>query len=104
VIGMDWFWIILGMALVTYIPRMLPALLIGQRSVSPWMERWLANIPYAALGALIFPGILSVEEGEPLVGIAGGAVAALLACFRLNMLIVIAGAIGTVAAIQAFAG
>ena len=101
---MDWFWIILGMALVTYIPRMLPVLLIGQRSVSPWMERWLANIPYAALGALIFPGILSVEEGEPLVGIAGGAVAALLACFRLNMLIVIAGAIGTVAAIQAFAG
>ena len=76
---MDWIWIILGMALVTYLPRMLPAFLIGQRNVSPWMERWLASIPYAALGALIFPGILSVEKGEPLVGLAGGAVAALLA-------------------------
>ncbi|GAA5343982.1 branched-subunit amino acid transport protein [Planifilum fimeticola] len=98
---MDWIWIILGMALVTYLPRMLPAFLIGQRNVSPWMERWLASIPYAALGALIFPGILSVERGEPLVGLAGGAVAALLAYFRLNMLVVIAGAIGAVAAIKA---
>jgi len=101
---LDWFWVIVGMALVTYIPRLLPAFLIGHRNVSPWMERWLGSIPYAALGALIFPGILSVEQGEPLVGIAGGAVAALLAFFRLNMLIVIVGAIGAVVAIKATIG
>lgn len=103
-IGLDWFWIIAGMALVTYIPRMLPALLIGRRSVSPWMSRWLGSIPYAALGALIFPGILSVEPGEPLVGFAGGAFAALLAFFRVNMLMVILGAIGVVAAVKAMIG
>lgn len=101
---MDWFWIIAGMALVTYIPRMLPVLLIGQRNVSPWTGRWLKSIPYAALGALIFPGILTVEQGEPLVGLAGGAVAAILAFFRLNMLIVIVGAIGAVAAVKAMIG
>lgn len=101
---MDWFWIIVGMALVTYIPRVLPAALIGQRNVSPWMARWLESIPYAALGALIFPGILSVEQGEPAVGIIGGAVAAIFALFRLNMLIVIVGAIGAVILVKAMIG
>jgi branched-subunit amino acid transport protein len=104
VIGLEWFWIIAGMAFVTYIPRMLPAILLGQRNVSPWIGRWLKSIPYAALGALIFPGILTVEKGEPLVGLAGGIVAAVLAFFRMNMLIVIVGAIGAVAAAKAMLG
>jgi hypothetical protein len=45
-----------------------------------------------------------VEPGEPLVGFAGGAFAALLAFFRVNMLMVILGAIGVVAAVKVMIG
>ena len=48
--------IILGMAVVTYLPRMLPVLIIDRFTPPAWLNRWLKSIPYAALGALIFPG------------------------------------------------
>lgn len=78
--------IILGMAVVTYIPRLLPAAWKDWSFLPDWAKRWLRSIPYAALGALIFPGILSVEPGDPWVGLAAGGVAALLSWFRLHIL------------------
>jgi len=47
--------IIVGMSLVTMIPRLLPAFLIGKLEFKSWINRWLNAIPYSALGALIFP-------------------------------------------------
>lgn len=88
--------IILGMALVTIIPRILPAFIIERIVVKDWMGRWLQAIPYAALGALIFPGILTVKESEPFVGIIGGLVAIVLAYFGANIVFVVLGAIVTV--------
>src|SRR5699024_8873084 len=84
--------IILGMALVTALPRVMPAMIVDKLIFPVWVNRWLEAIPYAALGALIFPAILSVKEGEPHVGLIGGLVAVFLALFRLNIIIVVIGA------------
>jgi branched-subunit amino acid transport protein len=90
------FLIILGMAVVTLIPRWLPVFIIGRFSFPKRVNDWLGFIPSAALGALIFPGILSVDAGNPSTGLIGGLVAALLAAFRAPVLLVIAGSILTV--------
>lgn len=70
-----YFLLIFGMVLGTYLPRTVPLLLSGDRPLPMWLERWLKLVPYAALGALIFPGILLVDPGNPWIGIAGGLVA-----------------------------
>jgi branched-subunit amino acid transport protein len=79
--------ILLGMVLVTYLPRVLPLFLPNQRPLPIWLERWLKLVPYTALGALIFPGILTVDPSRPWVGIVGG-IAAVLTAWRLNNLVV----------------
>ncbi|WP_249870196.1 AzlD domain-containing protein [Oceanobacillus saliphilus] len=88
--------IIIGMSLVTMLPRVLPAFIVEKMQFRPWLNRWLGAIPYAALGALIFPGILSVNPEEPHLGIFGGLVAVVLAFAGLNVVLVVIGAIVTV--------
>lgn len=88
--------IIVGMALATFVPRVIPAFVIDKFIFKDWVNRWLQAIPYAALGALIFPGILTVIESDPYVGIIGGLVAIALAYFGLNIIFVVLGAIATV--------
>ncbi|RKQ31252.1 AzlD domain-containing protein [Oceanobacillus halophilus] len=88
--------IIIGMSLVTMIPRVIPAFVVEKLQFRPWINRWLSAIPYAALGALIFPGIMTVIPDQPMVGIVGGIVAIVLATFGLNVVLVVIGAIATV--------
>lgn len=88
--------VIIGMAIATMVPRFLPALVVDKWTYPRWVSRGLNAIPYAALGALIFPGITTVVEGEPHVGAIAGGVAAILAILRLNVMVVLIGAIGTV--------
>ena len=57
------FLIILGMALVTYLPRLLPALVLAQRSLHPALARWLSFIPCAVLAAMLLPSLL-IQEGR----------------------------------------
>lgn len=92
--------VILGMALVTYLPRLLPALFLDRFQFPSWFKRWLKSIPYAALGALIFPGVLLVDQDQPLLGLAGGLVAAGLSLLNLHITLVMAGSILTVILIQ----
>jgi len=54
---------ILGMALVTYLPRLLPALVLAQRSLHPALARFLGYIPCAVLSAMLLPALL-LEDGE----------------------------------------
>lgn len=84
-------WIILGMMLVTYTPRLLPGLLMGRFRTPPWLERWLKNIPYAALGALIVPGIFTVETR--ILGLVCSLTAVILSWLRLHLVLVMAGTV-----------
>lgn len=88
--------IIIGMSLVTMIPRIIPAYIVDRIHFPSWLNRWLNAIPYAALGALIFPGIMSVRPEHPHIGIIGGLVAIVLAYLGLNVILVVIGAIGVV--------
>lgn len=84
---------IIGMSLATMIPRIIPGFLVDKLQFRPCVNRWLNAIPYAALGALIFPGILSVIPEQPFIGIIGGLVAIVLAYFGLNVVLVVLGSI-----------
>src|SRR5690625_2530134 len=66
------FLIIIGMSLATTIPRIVPAFIVDKLQFRDWVNRWLNAIPYAALGALIFPGVLTVQPDQPHIGLLGG--------------------------------
>ncbi len=94
----DWYWwTILGMAIVTYIPRAFPLTFLEGRELPPIVSGVLANIPYAVLGALIFPAILYIQEGNYLFGLIGAIVAFSLAFIFSNAMTVVLGTIGVLA-------
>lgn len=86
--------LVLGMALVTFLPRALPAALVGKLRFGKRTEKFLRLIPYTAMAALIFPGILSVDVARPWIGLVGGAVAATLAYFKCPLMLCVLAAIG----------
>ena len=92
--------VIIGMAIVTYLPRLLPAIFLDRVKFPSWFEKWLKSIPYAVLGALIFPGVLLVEKDQPLLGLAGGITAFFLALLNIHITLVMAGAIVVVILLQ----
>lgn len=68
--------IILGCALVTFIPRLIPAVFVGRINFTRKQEKFLALIPYTALSALIIPGVLTVDDKLWYIGLIGAIVAA----------------------------
>jgi branched-subunit amino acid transport protein len=85
--------IIAGMAIVTYIPRMFPFIFMEKIKIPAFVQRILRNVPYAMLGALIFPGILTVSD-DAYFGIIGATTAFLLAFIGLDVIIVVLLTIG----------
>ncbi|NMA85123.1 MAG: AzlD domain-containing protein [Epulopiscium sp.] len=83
---------VLVMALVTYLPRALPFTLFRRKIESPWARSFLYYIPYAVLGAMIFPAILYSTQSM-LSAIVGLLVAVLLAFLEKNLVIVALGSI-----------
>src|SRR5699024_4191460 len=88
--------IIAGMSLATKLPRLIPVFIVEKLQFRPWLNRMLSAIPFAALGALIFPGIITVIPEQPHIGIIGGIVAVLLSFLGLNVIFVVIGAIAAV--------
>ncbi len=64
-------WIIFGMAAVTYVPRLMPFLLLNNKTVPPRLDAFLKCIPVAAIGALILPGVFSATPEMPLAALSG---------------------------------
>lgn len=85
-------WMILGMAVVTYLPRMLPFVLFKGIELPPFLQGVLKNVPYATLGALIFPGILFIQE-DIWFGLVGAAAAFVAAFLGANVIVVVLGSI-----------
>lgn len=84
--------VILGMAIVTYIPRVLPLVTMNGKEMPPKVKAVLQNVPYAALGALIFPGILYIQE-DLWFGIIGGLTAMTVAFLGANLIVVVISSI-----------
>lgn len=54
---------LLGMGLVTYLPRLLPAWFLRGRELPPFLVAWLRYVPVAVLAALLLPSLL-VQDGQ----------------------------------------
>ncbi|NLY43731.1 MAG: AzlD domain-containing protein [Clostridiaceae bacterium] len=72
--------IIFGMGLVTYIPRMIPLVILSKFDMPPLFLKWLKYIPVAVLSALLLPGILITEQGFSM-GLNNKSFLASLPCF-----------------------
>ncbi|ACJ34411.1 AzlD domain-containing protein [Anoxybacillus flavithermus] len=81
----DIFFIILGMGIVTYIPRMLPLTVFHRINLPPFWRGVLRNVPYATLGALIIPGIFLIQD-DPWFGIFGFTSAVLASWLGANVM------------------
>ena len=77
--------VILGCAVVTFIPRLIPALFVDKLNFSPKFEKFLNLIPYTALAALICPGVLTVDSQLWYIGLIGAVVAAGLSWKKVPM-------------------
>jgi branched-subunit amino acid transport protein len=53
---------ILGMGAVTYLPRLLPVLLLSSKKLPPLVEAWLRYVPVAVLSAMLLPSLV-VNDG-----------------------------------------
>ena len=85
--------LILGMAAVTYIPRAIPAVLIDKMKFGQKIEKFLKLIPYTAMAALIFPGVLTVDSEKTYIGIAGGIIAGFFAWKKAPLIVCVLAAI-----------
>lgn len=86
--------LVVAMAVVTYIPRMLPFVLLQNVTLPDYINRFMKFIPYAALGSLIFPAVLtSTGANHPEAAIVGSIVSITLAWFEINLILVVAGGI-----------
>jgi branched-subunit amino acid transport protein len=92
---------IIGMAAVTYIPRMLPFVLFRGKELPAFLQGVLKNVPYATLGALIFPGILFIQE-DIWYGLLGAAAAFLAAYLGANVIVVVLGSIAVLSVYSYF--
>jgi branched-subunit amino acid transport protein len=59
---------ILGMMLVTYIPRLVPVWLLSSKSLPQPVVAWLRYVPVAVLAAMLFPAIF-VQDNQVDVGL-----------------------------------
>ncbi len=85
--------IIFGMAVVTYIPRAIPAAFIDKMKFGPKVEKFLKLIPYTAMTSLIVPGVFTTDANNLSIGLVGGGVAAVLAWLKCPVMVCVLGAI-----------
>lgn len=86
---------VLLMALVTYIPRVLPIAIFRKEIKSPFIKSFLHYIPFAVLASLTFPDIF-YSTGKLSTALCGTLVALFLAYKNKGLVVVAIGAILTV--------
>ena len=80
---------LLGMAAVTYVPRLLPLWALSSRSLPPLVATWLHYVPVAILAAMLLPSLILVENRIDLStnnGFLWGAIPALLIAWKTRSL------------------
>ena len=90
---------ILIMALVTYLPRVLPITLFRKPIKSRFIRSFLDYTPYAVLGALTFPDVF-YSTGHLISAAAGTVVAVVLGYFRKSLVVVAVAAIVVVYVVE----
>ena len=94
---------VLIMALVTYVPRVLPVTIFRKPINSQFIKDFLEYMPYAVLGALTFPEIL-YSTGDFTSALFGTLAALFLAYLNKGLVVVALAAICAVFAAKMFLG
>lgn len=63
----DFILLVLAMGIVTYLPRMLPLVLLSRRQLPAWFAEWLELIPVAILSALLAPTLFAHNSPRVLI-------------------------------------
>ena len=87
------------MAVVTYLPRMLPLAIFKKKITNPWVKSFLAYVPYAVLAAMTFPAILYATSSL-YSALAGLLVALVLAYYNKSLLVVALASTGVVFVVE----
>lgn len=100
--------IILGMAVVTYLPRFLPMYILTRLKIPQIVIDWLKYVPVAVLAALIVPGIITADR-EIFISLSNTYLLASLPAFLLalltrSMLVTILAGMGLVLLLQFLPG
>jgi len=85
--------LILGMAAVTYGPRLMPFLLISNRKIPKRVDAFLKCIPMAAIGALIIPGVFTATPERPMAALAGMAFTMIFGLWKGGIIIPVLGSV-----------
>ncbi|MEE0970023.1 MAG: AzlD domain-containing protein [Clostridia bacterium] len=75
------------MAIVTYLVRMLPLVLVRKKIKSNFIRSFLYYVPYAVLGVMTFPAVF-YSTGSAVSGIVGFAAALLMAYLEKSLITV----------------
>ena len=62
-VSVEYLTVIVGMGIVTFLPRWLPLVYLTKYHLPSWLVEWLDLIPAAILSALLLPELVTV--GEP---------------------------------------
>ncbi len=96
------FWVtLLGMALVTYLPRALGLVGLSGRALPQTVERWLGYIPAAVLAALLAPALSGEGEADRLLA---ALPTFLVAVLSRNMALTVVVGILSMTVVKALAG
>ena len=89
----NYIFLILGMTVVTYIPRYLPFAMMSRLELPPRIHQFLKYVPYATLGALILPGVFTATPEMPMASLVGIAFAFIYSWYREGIILPVLGSI-----------
>lgn len=55
-------WLIIGGGIVTYLPRLIPIVLLKNARIPIWFQKWMSFLPVSIFAALIFSDIFFWEN------------------------------------------
>lgn len=86
--------LIVGMALVTYLPRLIPLILINNQNMGNRIKQFLLYISYTSLSILIIRGILTATDGMKMATVVGVGISAIISYMKGNLVLsILAGII-----------
>jgi branched-subunit amino acid transport protein len=86
--------LVLGMMAVTYVPRMVPFLLLRDLKLPVFVRRFLRVLPACALGALLVPDVITSIPGSPLAALVGAAISGAVSLTKGGLLLSVIAGVG----------
>ena len=83
----NYFFLILGMGFVTYLPRLIPFIALNDSKINKNVKEFLSYIPYTSLSVLIIRGIMTAGSGMKIATIASIGIAGVLSYIKGNLVL-----------------